>query len=79
MKRADKYNTTWLAQTHFDKIDCEFSLNEGGWIIKNSAGKVRYVSISTADKVGVSLHFPGARQIDALVHATAGQCHLYFG
>ncbi len=30
------YNTTWLAKDHFDKIDCEFSLNEGGWIMKNS-------------------------------------------
>lgn len=49
------YNTTWLAKDHFDKIDCEFSLNEGGWIIKNADGSVRYVSISTADKSGVSL------------------------
>jgi acetylornithine deacetylase/succinyl-diaminopimelate desuccinylase-like protein len=49
------YNTTWLAKDHWDKIDCEFSLNEGGWIIKNPDGSVRYVSISTADKSGVSL------------------------
>jgi acetylornithine deacetylase/succinyl-diaminopimelate desuccinylase-like protein len=38
-------------------MDCEFSLNEGGWIIKRANGKVRYVSISTADKAGVSLLF----------------------
>jgi acetylornithine deacetylase/succinyl-diaminopimelate desuccinylase-like protein len=49
------YNTSWLAQTHWDKIDCEFALNEGGWIIKNAEGKVRFVSISTADKSSVSL------------------------
>lgn len=49
------YNTNWLAKDHFDKIDCEFSLNEGGWIMKNADGTVRYVSISTADKSGVSL------------------------
>ncbi len=49
------YNTMWLAKDHFDKIDCEFSLNEGGWIIKNPDGTVRYISISTADKSGVSL------------------------
>ena len=49
------YNTTWLAKDHWDKLDCEFSLNEGGWIIKNPDGTVRYVSISTADKSGVSL------------------------
>jgi acetylornithine deacetylase/succinyl-diaminopimelate desuccinylase-like protein len=49
------YNTTWLAKDHFDKIDCEFSLNEGGWIMKNPDGSIRYVSISTADKSGASL------------------------
>ena len=49
------YNTNWLAKEHFDKIDCEFALNEGGWIMKNPDGTVRYVSISTADKSGMSL------------------------
>jgi len=44
-EEGGKYNTTWLAQSHWDKIDCEFSLNEGGWIIKRADGKVRYVSI----------------------------------
>jgi acetylornithine deacetylase/succinyl-diaminopimelate desuccinylase-like protein len=45
-----RYNTSWLAETHWAKMDCEFALNEGGWIIKDEAGTVRYVSISTADK-----------------------------
>jgi len=49
------YNTRWLAEKAWDKIDCEFSLNEGGWIVKDTAGKVLYVSISTADKSSVSL------------------------
>jgi acetylornithine deacetylase/succinyl-diaminopimelate desuccinylase-like protein len=49
------YNTSWLAKDHFDRIDCEFALNEGGWIMKNPDGSVRYVSISTADKSGVTL------------------------
>lgn len=44
-------NTSWLAKTHWDRMDAEFSLNEGGWIIKRDDGTVRYVSISTADKV----------------------------
>jgi acetylornithine deacetylase/succinyl-diaminopimelate desuccinylase-like protein len=49
-------NTSWLAQNgHWDKMDCEFALNEGGWIIKDAAGRTKYVSISTADKSGVSL------------------------
>lgn len=54
-EEGGKYNTTWLAQTHWPKIECEFALNEGGWIIKNPDGKVRFVSISTADKASVSL------------------------
>ena len=49
------YNTGWLARVAWDKIDCEYSLNEGGWIIKGKDGKTSYVSISTADKGGVSL------------------------
>jgi acetylornithine deacetylase/succinyl-diaminopimelate desuccinylase-like protein len=47
--------TRMLAEKVWDKIDCEFALNEGGWIIKDAAGKVQYVSISTADKQGISL------------------------
>lgn len=54
-EEGGNYNTSWLAESHWDKLDCEFSLNEGGWIIKNPDGTVRYVSISTADKSGVSL------------------------
>jgi acetylornithine deacetylase/succinyl-diaminopimelate desuccinylase-like protein len=50
-----QYNTTWLAEKNWDKIDCEFALNEGGWIMQRPDGRVRYVSISTADKSGVSL------------------------
>jgi acetylornithine deacetylase/succinyl-diaminopimelate desuccinylase-like protein len=47
--------TRFLADKVWDKIDCEFALNEGGWIIKDDAGKVQYVSISTADKSSISL------------------------
>jgi acetylornithine deacetylase/succinyl-diaminopimelate desuccinylase-like protein len=54
-EEGGQYNTTWLAKDHFDKLDCEFSLNEGGWIIRNPDGTTRYISISTADKSGVSL------------------------
>ena len=49
------YNTTWLAQSHWDAMDCEFALNEGGWIMKRPDGRVRYVSISTADKSSIAL------------------------
>jgi acetylornithine deacetylase/succinyl-diaminopimelate desuccinylase-like protein len=50
-----RYSTSWLATDHWDKIDAEFALNEGGWIITDAKGKVRYVSISTADKVAVPI------------------------
>ncbi len=50
------YNTGWLAERHWDKIDCEFSLNEGGWIVKDEkTNKVKYVSISTADKAAINI------------------------
>lgn len=49
------YNTTWLARDHFASIDAEFALNEGGWIIKDAAGKTKYVSVSTADKTTQTL------------------------
>lgn len=49
------YGTSFLAEKVWDKIDCEFALNEGGWIIRDGKGKVQYVSISTADKANVSL------------------------
>src|SRR5260370_15529173 len=54
-EEGGKYNTNWLAESHWDKMECEFALNEGGWVIKNDAGRVQYVSISTADKSGVNL------------------------
>ena len=50
-----QYNTMWLAKDHWAQMDCEFALNEGGWIMENPDGKVRYVSITTADKSSVSL------------------------
>jgi len=54
-EESAQYNTSWLAESHWDKMDCEFALNEGGWIMKRPDGKVRYVSISTMDKSSVSL------------------------
>ena len=54
-EEGGKYNTTWLAQSHWNEIDCEYALNEGGWIMKNPDGSVRYVSISTADKFSFSV------------------------
>ena len=50
-----QYSTLWLAKDHWNLIDCEFALNEGGWIMKGDDGKVAYVSISTADKGGANV------------------------
>ena len=54
-------NTSWLAREHWASMDAEFALNEGGWVIKDDAQRVRYVSISTADKsvVGITLTSTG--------------------
>ena len=54
-EEAAQYNTTWLAERHWPAMDCEFALNEGGWIIKGEDGRVKYVSISTADKSSVAV------------------------
>jgi acetylornithine deacetylase/succinyl-diaminopimelate desuccinylase-like protein len=54
-EEGGRYNTSWLAREHWAKIDCEFALNEGGWIISGTDGRVRYVSISTADKSSVPI------------------------
>ena len=54
-EEAAQYNTSWLAQTHWAQMDCEFALNEGGWIIAADNGTVKYVSISTADKSSVGI------------------------
>jgi len=49
------YGTAWLAREHWSDIDAEFALNEGGWIMKGDDGHVRYVSISTADKMSIPM------------------------
>lgn len=54
-EEAAQYNTSWLAETHWAQMECEFALNEGGWIIASDDGRVKYVSISTADKSSVAV------------------------
>jgi acetylornithine deacetylase/succinyl-diaminopimelate desuccinylase-like protein len=54
-EEGGRYNTGWLARDHWPELDAEFALNEGGWIIAGSDGRVRYVSISTADKASVAV------------------------
>jgi acetylornithine deacetylase/succinyl-diaminopimelate desuccinylase-like protein len=54
-EESGPYGTSWLAKSHWNLMDCEFALNEGGWIIKSANGGVQYVSISTGDKVSIPL------------------------
>ncbi|MFZ0738122.1 MAG: M20/M25/M40 family metallo-hydrolase [Candidatus Acidiferrales bacterium] len=54
-EESGPYDTSWLAESHWNLMDCEFALNEGGWIIKDAKGGVQYVSISTGDKVSIPL------------------------
>ena len=49
------FNTSWLAKDHWDKIDAEFALNEGGYVMQDEKGIVRQVNITTADKVTMVL------------------------
>jgi acetylornithine deacetylase/succinyl-diaminopimelate desuccinylase-like protein len=61
-EEGGSYSTRWLAENHWPLIDAEFALNEGGWIIKNQKDpeKVRYVSISTADKFSLTVELTSA-------------------
>lgn len=54
-EESASYNTTWLAESHWNLLDCEFALNEGGWVMQGAGGKVQYISVSTADKSSVSM------------------------
>lgn len=54
-EEAAQYNTSWLARTHWAQMECEFALNEGGWIIAGDDRRVKYVSISTADKSSIGV------------------------
>ena len=49
------YSTAWMGREHWADIDAEFALNEGGWIMNGDDGRVRYVSISTADKLSIPM------------------------
>jgi acetylornithine deacetylase/succinyl-diaminopimelate desuccinylase-like protein len=45
-----QYGIEYMVQNHWDKIDCEFILNEGGEIHING-GRVDYVALATTEKV----------------------------
>ena len=77
---ADEESTstgiTYLIDKHWDKIDCEFALNEGGGILEEN-GQVKFVGVATSEKVprsllmaskGTSGHGSRPRADNAIVH-----------
>jgi acetylornithine deacetylase/succinyl-diaminopimelate desuccinylase-like protein len=70
---------TFMVQNHWDKIDAEFALNEGGSIHEKD-GKVQYVGVATTEKVprgmtvrakGTSGHGSMPRLDNAVTHLAA--------
>jgi acetylornithine deacetylase/succinyl-diaminopimelate desuccinylase-like protein len=69
----------FMVEKHWDKIACEFALNEGG-AIREEGGRIRYVGVSTTEKVprpvllsakGTSGHGSKPRPDNAIVHLAA--------
>jgi acetylornithine deacetylase/succinyl-diaminopimelate desuccinylase-like protein len=69
----------FMVQQHWDKIECEFALNEGGMIYAPD-GKVKYVGVATTEKVprgfklvakGTSGHGSVPRLDNAITHLAA--------
>lgn len=50
-----QYNTHWLAANHWDKIDAEFCLNEGGRAFIDADGVIRQIQVTCADKLTLNL------------------------
>lgn len=49
------FSTGWLAEHHWDKIDAEFALNEGGRTVLEPGGKVSEMQVTYADKQTLNL------------------------
>ncbi|MBL9215030.1 MAG: M20/M25/M40 family metallo-hydrolase [Opitutaceae bacterium] len=69
----------FLVERHWDKIACEFALNEGGNTVEES-GRVTYVGVATTEKFpqtfflaarGVSTHASRPRLDNAVTHLAA--------
>jgi len=79
-----KYGIEYMIENHWDKIDCEYVMNEGGAIHVES-GSVNYVAIATTEKVprgmtvtarGSSGHGSMPRPDNAVVHLSAAIAKL---
>lgn len=74
-----QYGIDFMVANHWDVIDCEYALNEGGGVPQEN-GKVLYVGVSTAEKVprgiilkarGTSGHGSAPRVDNAIAHLAA--------
>lgn len=74
-----QFGIDFLVEKHWDEIDCEYALNEGG-DIREENGKVIYVAVSTTQKVprgfslvarGTSGHGSAPRVDNSIAHLAA--------
>jgi acetylornithine deacetylase/succinyl-diaminopimelate desuccinylase-like protein len=73
------YGIRYVIEKHWDKIACEFALNEGGTILEEN-GRVKYAAIATTEKIprtlflsakGTSTHASRPRLDNPVVHLAA--------
>lgn len=78
------YGVRYLVEKHWDKIACEFALNEGGTIFEEG-GAVKYVAVATTEKIprtlyltakGVSAHASRPRLDNPVTHLAAAVAKL---
>ena len=60
-----------MVQQHWDKIECEYALNEGGMIYAAN-GKVKYVGVATTEKVPRRIQAGGQRHKRSRLSSTPG-------
>jgi acetylornithine deacetylase/succinyl-diaminopimelate desuccinylase-like protein len=74
-----QFGIDFMIEKHWEEIACEFALNEGG-DTPEANGKVRYVGVSTTEKVprglivtarGTSGHGSAPRMDNAIIHLSA--------
>ena len=49
------YGIEWLAENHWDKLDAAYSINEGGIISTDAAGRPQLAAVTVRDKISVSV------------------------
>jgi len=77
---TSQFGVDFMVDKHWDKIDCEYALNEGGEAQIEAEGKIPFIGIQTTEKVprglqlaakGTSGHGSMPRMDNAIVHLAA--------